>query len=107
KPAPDVIDAAVRKLNLSPAQCAMVGDRPFDAEASLHGGVVCIGLAQGVNSPEVLRAAAARVVYEDTAELMAKFDDALRIVSPGSAHLTFEVLERLMREALAAADDGV
>src|SRR4051812_29071627 len=97
KPAPDVVRAAVRKLRLSPAQCAMVGDRPFDAEASLHGGVVCIGLMTGVPSADVMRGAGARVVYKDVAELLAKLDEALRIVSPGTAHLTCDVLERLMR----------
>ena len=107
KPSPDVIHAAVKKLKLSPAQCAMVGDRPFDAESSVQGGVVCIGLMTSVKSPEVMRGAGARVVYRDVGELRENLDDAVRIVSPGSAHLTYDVLERLMREALAAAEEGV
>src|SRR3954468_4439925 len=79
KPAPDMIRAAVQKLKLSPAQCAMVGDRPFRAEAPLHGGVVCIGLMTGVKSPEVMRGAGARVVYRDVGELLEKLDDSVRI----------------------------
>jgi HAD superfamily hydrolase (TIGR01509 family) len=43
KPAPDLVTAAVRKLGMSPAQCAMLGDTPYDAEASRHAGVACIG----------------------------------------------------------------
>src|SRR3712207_1787302 len=42
KPAPDVVAAAVKKLGLSPAECAMVGDTPYDAWSSRDAGVVCL-----------------------------------------------------------------
>ncbi|MBV9122391.1 MAG: HAD family hydrolase, partial [Planctomycetes bacterium] len=50
KPAPDLVIASVRKQDLCPAQCAMVGDTPYDAEACKHAGVVCLGLLCGGNT---------------------------------------------------------
>jgi tRNA(adenine34) deaminase len=46
-------------------------------------------------------------VYRDPADLLAQLDDALSIASPGSAHLTQDVLEHLMREALNQAKLGM
>ena len=108
KPAPDVVLAAVEKLSLSPAQCAMIGDTPFDAISARRAGVVTLGLLSGrLHALSLLKAAGARRVYRDPAELYAQLDDALRVASPGSAQLTGELLERLMREALAAAEAGM
>jgi beta-phosphoglucomutase-like phosphatase (HAD superfamily)/tRNA(Arg) A34 adenosine deaminase TadA len=107
KPAPDLVLAAVRKLDLSPAQCAMIGDTPYDAEACRHGGVVCIGLTTGGIDADMLIRAGARMTYRDAADLLEHFDDALHRASPGPAHLTHDALARLMREALATAEDGL
>lgn len=108
KPAPDVVLAAVAKLGLSPAQCALVGDTPHDAESAKRAGVVTLGvLAGGMNDERTLLRAGARAVWRDPAHLLADLDAALRIASPGRARLTAEVLEALMREALAAAEAGM
>ena len=107
KPAPDLVLAAVAKLGLSPAQCAMIGDTPYDAEACRHGGVVCIGVTTGGFDADTLIRAGARMAYRDAADLLQHFDEALRRASPGPAHLTHDALARLMREALAAAEDGL
>jgi len=107
KPAPDVVVAALGKLDLSPAQCAMVGDTPHDAEAAKRAGVITLGvLCGGYTSERALREAGARGVWRDPAHLLAELDDALRIASPARAHLTRERLEALMRDALAAAAEG-
>ena len=107
KPAPDAVQAAVKKLGLSPAQCAMVGDTPYDAEACRHAGVVCLGLECGGHPVAELRHAAARAVWRDAAHLLADLDNALRVASPGSVKLTGTALEKLMREALGAAERGM
>ena len=108
KPAPDVILAAIDKLALSPAQCAMIGDTPFDAISARRAGVVTLGLLSGrLHALSRLKAAGARRVYDDPAQLYERLDDALRVASPGSAQLTTELLERLMRQALAAAEAGM
>jgi HAD superfamily hydrolase (TIGR01549 family) len=106
KPAPDLVVAAVKKLGVSPAQCAMIGDTPYDADACRHGGVVCIGLTTGGFDADTLTRAGARMTYHDAADLLDHFDDALRRASPGPAHLTDDTLAHLMREALATAEEG-
>ena len=108
KPHPDVVLAALAKLKLSPAECAMVGDTPHDAEAAKQAGVVTIGFLAGhMNDARTLVQAGARMVYEGPADLLAHLDDALRTVSPTRVRLTEERLEAMMREALAAAEEGV
>lgn len=107
KPAPDAVAAAVRKLKLSPAQCAMVGDTPYDAEACRHAGVVCLGVESGGHPADALRHAGSRRVWRDAAHLLGDLDTALRVASPGSAKPTATALEKLMREALGAAERGM
>jgi beta-phosphoglucomutase-like phosphatase (HAD superfamily)/tRNA(Arg) A34 adenosine deaminase TadA len=107
KPAPDIVAAAVKKLDMSPAQCAMLGDTPYDGESSKHAGVVCLGLLCGGHEPTTLLEAGARATFKDPADLLARLDDALRIASPGPAHLTQATLEGLMRQALDVARQGL
>ncbi|HSU66287.1 MAG TPA: HAD hydrolase-like protein [Tepidisphaeraceae bacterium] len=107
KPAPDLVSAAVKKLAVSPPQCAMLGDTPYDAESCKHAGVVCLGVTCG-GRPEIdLRRAGARGVWRDPADVLTHLDAALQLASPGPNHLTHDLLERLMREALGVARDGM
>ena len=109
KPAPDIIGAVVEKLQLSPAQCAIVGDTPFDAQAARLGGVSCLGVLSskmGVQS-EVLQAAGARAVYDNCADIMRHLDEALHIASPLQISLTTEKSEELMRAAVDCAREGM
>jgi HAD superfamily hydrolase (TIGR01509 family) len=103
KPSPDLVHAAVRKLAMSPAQCAMIGDTPWDARAATAAGVVLLGVTGGGNQAEVLRAAGARAVYRDVGAIGAELDAALRISSPGGAHLDKAALDRLLQAARNAA----
>jgi HAD superfamily hydrolase (TIGR01509 family) len=107
KPAPDLVTAAVERLGLSPAQCAMVGDTIYDAEACKGAGVVCLGVLSGGNTASALLAAGARSVWRDAADLLAHLDDVLQRASPGTARLSVDMLERLMREALCAAREAL
>ncbi|GJG86175.1 hypothetical protein tb265_13560 [Gemmatimonadetes bacterium T265] len=107
KPHPDVVLAALGKLKLSPAECAMVGDTPHDAEAAKQAGVVTIGILAGhMNDAPTLMRAGARLVYEGPADLLAHLDEALEAASPTTIRLTTERMAAMMREALAAAEDG-
>lgn len=107
KPAPDLVHAALNKLGLFPAQCAMVGDTPYDGQACAQAGVACLAVLCGGNSAEPLLRAGARGAWRDPADLAAHLDDALRVASPGPTHWTRERAEGLMRQALAAAREGV
>jgi HAD superfamily hydrolase (TIGR01509 family) len=107
KPAPDVVSAAVKKLGISPAECAMIGDTPYDAWSARDAGVVCLGLTCGGHPEPALRGAGAREVWRDAADVLANLDDALDKASPGPVRLTRQRLEGLMREALAAAREGM
>ena len=109
KPAPDLVAAAVSKARLSPAQCIMIGDTPYDAQSAKGAGVVTLGVLCGGNgmSEEDLRRAGARRTYRDPADLLANLDAALALASPGAAHLTAKMMEQLMGHALAAAEAGM
>jgi HAD superfamily hydrolase (TIGR01509 family) len=107
KPEPDLILAASQKLRLSPAQCALVGDTPHDAESGRRGGVVNLMVKSGGWTEAPLREAGARSVWDDVAHLLQNLDEALALASPGSLHLSPDALENLMREALKTAREGM
>ena len=107
KPAPDIVAAAVRKAKLSPAQCAMVGDTLYDMQSAKHAGVIGLGVLTGYQSRETLKHSGARAVYRDVAEMLDNLHDVLHRASPTIVHLTSELLESLMREALGAAREGL
>jgi tRNA(Arg) A34 adenosine deaminase TadA len=109
KPHPDPVIAAVKKLGVSPAECAMVGDTPYDAISAKRAGVITLGvLSSGLGfDAHALYQAGARHAYEDVGHIRRELDAALATASPGAARLTAEVLEALMRDALAAAEEGM
>lgn len=107
KPAPDIVAAAAAKVKLSPAQCAMVGDTLYDMQSAKHAGVIGLGVLTGYQSRETLKQSGARAVYSDVAEMLDELHDVVHRASPTAVHLTTELLENLMSEALAAAREGM
>lgn len=79
KPEPDIILAAVEKLEVSPEQCVMIGDTPHDAEASRRGGIAFVGLTSGGHNEATLREAGAVEVWNDTADLLNNLEQLLTI----------------------------
>ncbi len=77
KPAPDLVIAACDKLQLAPAECAMVGDTIYDAQACQAAGVVFLGVESGGTGAETLLAAGAVGVWRDTGHLYSDLDYAL------------------------------
>ena len=51
--------------------------------------------------------AGARGVWRDTADLYQHLDQALAVAAPGPVPVDRPLMERLMREALAAAREGL
>jgi HAD superfamily hydrolase (TIGR01509 family) len=72
KPAPDLVVAAMKKVEADRA--VMVGDSPFDCEAAERAGVPTIGVLTGGFSEGELRDAGAVAVFESLDELMSDFD---------------------------------
>jgi phosphoglycolate phosphatase-like HAD superfamily hydrolase len=68
KPDPDIVLAALDKLRLPAAQCLMLGDTPYDAQAAARAGVAFVGLRCGGWSERDLQPALA--VFADPAALL-------------------------------------
>ena len=77
KPAPDLVQVALRKTGLRPADAVFVGDAVWDVRACQRAGVSCIGvLSGGISEQELLSAGALRV-YQDPAEILSAFPASL------------------------------
>jgi HAD superfamily hydrolase (TIGR01509 family) len=74
KPEPDVVEAALRELDLPPERVAMIGDTPYDVEAAGRAGVILIGVRTGGWDETGLRGAAA--VYRDPEHLLEELDQS-------------------------------
>lgn len=103
-----VLCAAVRRLDLSAAQCAAVVDTPYDVQTARHAGLACAGVSCGrLFGADQLHHAGARAVWSDPADLLRNLDEALTVVSPGLARLTNDLMHTLMRAALETARQGI
>jgi HAD superfamily hydrolase (TIGR01509 family) len=79
KPAPDIFEAVLKKLNLSGADAAAVGDTPYDAEAARKAGVQPIGVLSGGFTENALRQAGCVEVYPGPASIYCCFDASLLV----------------------------
>jgi HAD superfamily hydrolase (TIGR01509 family) len=76
KPEPDIFVAAVAKLEgVEAADCIVVGDTPYDAEAAGKAGMRTIGVLCGGFSEESLRGAGCIEIFKDPSELLARYDE--------------------------------
>jgi HAD superfamily hydrolase (TIGR01509 family) len=86
KPSPDLIVDAVEQLSLRPAECAMVGDTTYDAQACVAAGVVFLGVLTGPATESELLDAGAIAVWPDVGDLLRELERALELASlPGAA----------------------
>ncbi len=74
KPDPDLVQVALEKGGLKPADAVFVGDARWDVEAAGRAGVRCVGVASGVTGEEQLAAAGAVATYSDLPHLLQSFD---------------------------------
>jgi phosphoglycolate phosphatase-like HAD superfamily hydrolase len=75
----------LEKLSLQPAECAMVGDTIYDAQACQGAGVVFLGVESGGTTAAQLLRAGASGVWRDTGHLYADLDQALELASLAAA----------------------
>lgn len=76
KPHPDIFQAALSKLRLTPAECLALGDTPYDAESAGKAGVRTLGVTTGGWTREELLAAGCIEVYESVAELKDRLEES-------------------------------
>lgn len=74
KPDPDIVTAALRKLDLPAQATLMIGDTPYDVEAGNRAGVGVIALRCGGWGDRELAGAVA--IYDDPADLLTHFDES-------------------------------
>jgi HAD superfamily hydrolase (TIGR01509 family) len=74
KPDPDIVVAALRKVHLAPEEAVLLGDTPYDVESAAQAGVDTVALRSGGFSDAQLVGAIA--IYDDPADLLARYDEA-------------------------------
>lgn len=74
KPDPDIVQAAVDKLGCAVEEVVMVGDTPYDVEASHQAGMRIIGVRCGGWDDDGLQGANA--IYDSPADLLAHYDQS-------------------------------
>jgi HAD superfamily hydrolase (TIGR01509 family) len=75
KPAPDLVHAALQKVDAAPNQSVLIGDTPWDVEAALKADVRTLAVLTGGFSAQELHDAGAAAVFESVAQLCEKLDD--------------------------------
>jgi HAD superfamily hydrolase (TIGR01509 family) len=73
KPAPDIFEAALKKLNIDGADAVAIGDTPYDAEAAGKVKISTIGVLCGGFTEDSLRQAGCVEIYPGPATLFARF----------------------------------
>jgi len=74
KPAPDIIQAAMRRAGTSPERVVMIGDTPYDLEAAQRAGIAMIAFRCGGWDDPSLRGAIA--IYDGPWDLCARIDES-------------------------------
>jgi HAD superfamily hydrolase (TIGR01509 family) len=72
KPEPDVVEAALAKLQLPAAEVVLLGDTPYDLQAAARAGVSVIAVRSGGWEDEHL--AGALIIYDDVADLLRHYE---------------------------------
>jgi HAD superfamily hydrolase (TIGR01549 family) len=87
KPDPAILFAAMKKADLRPENCVMVGDTVWDIKAATAAGLPCIALLSGGIGRDELEAAGAAAVYAHVGELRKDLDASPigRLAKDGSA----------------------
>ncbi|MEH2062657.1 MAG: HAD family hydrolase [Nostoc sp.] len=75
KPAPDIVQAALNKGQMTPDKVVMLGDSPYDIESAGKAGVGVIALRCGGFSDEQLSGAIA--IYNDPEDLLQHYDSSI------------------------------
>lgn len=72
KPAPDIVEAALKKLQADPSELLMLGDTPYDIGAANGADVACIAFRSGGWDDANLRGAVA--IYDGPQDLLERYE---------------------------------
>src|SRR4028119_750068 len=72
KPAPDIVEVALKKLKMEPSEVLMLADTPYDIQSAKGAGVEMIAVRSGGFDDEQLKDAL--VIYDDPADLLAHYN---------------------------------
>jgi HAD superfamily hydrolase (TIGR01509 family) len=75
KPEPDLVHAALERIDGSPEEAVMVGDTTWDVEAALKAGVRTLAVRTGGFGAEELREAGAVAIFESVQELCDRLEE--------------------------------
>ncbi|MGA9859196.1 MAG: HAD family hydrolase, partial [Solirubrobacteraceae bacterium] len=75
KPEPDLVKAALDRVDSGPQDAVMIGDTPWDVKAAHGAGVSTLAVMTGGFSEQELREAGAARVFESVAELGERLGD--------------------------------
>jgi HAD superfamily hydrolase (TIGR01509 family) len=76
KPAPDLVQIALSKVEVDAVDAVFVGDAVWDVHACRDAGVTCVGLECGGTGAAELRDAGAVAVYRDPTDLLDHWHDS-------------------------------
>lgn len=76
KPAPDIFQAALQRLDLPAGDAIAIGDAPYDAQAAGKTGIQTIGFLSGGFNETDLRDAGCIAIYPGPGSLLACFDSS-------------------------------
>jgi HAD superfamily hydrolase (TIGR01509 family) len=77
KPDPDIFAAALTKVGAEAADAIVVGDSPYDIQAAAKLGLRTIAVRSGGFDDRVLMEAGAVAIYDNPADLFARYADSL------------------------------
>ena len=78
KPHPDIFEAALERLNdVQASEVIVIGDTPYDAEAAGKIGLRALGVLCGGFPEAELRAAGCLEIYQDPADILARYEETL------------------------------
>lgn len=74
KPAPDIVEAAMKRGKVDVGEAIMIGDTPYDIGAATNAGIPIIAFRSGGWEPEELRGAIA--IYDGPADLLTRYSSS-------------------------------
>ncbi len=77
KPSPDIFQAALKRLEIEPAEAMVLGDTPWDLEAAKKAGIPAVAVTCGGWTEQELKDAGAVEVYRDPADLLRRFETSV------------------------------